>query len=116
MYISIKVIKNIKSYKCSIIIKFQEKFKLKAKTKLHKKCAINNKTEAERNANLDAIRLRHAGVLGLCAFIRAHPYDIPNYLPPVFEHLGLHLNDPQPIPVSIFKKIKTNNYCFSKIY
>ncbi|XP_043684421.1 proteasome activator complex subunit 4B-like isoform X1 [Vespula pensylvanica] len=82
-----------------------EKFKLKAKTKLHKKCAIYNKTEAERNANLDAIRLRHAGVLGLCAFIRAHPYDIPNYLPPVFEHLGLHLNDPQPIPTTIRKTL-----------
>lgn len=55
--------------------------------------------DASRNAKVDAIRVRHAGVLGLCAFVRAHPYDVPKYIPPVFEHLGLHMNDPQPIPV-----------------
>ncbi|XP_043485466.1 proteasome activator complex subunit 4A-like [Polistes fuscatus] len=81
-----------------------EQFKLKAKTKLHKRDHLMpNKTEAERNANVDALRLRHAGVLGLCAFIRAHPYDIPDYLPPIFEHLDVHLNDPQPIPTTIRK-------------
>lgn len=48
---------------------------------------------------VDAVRVRHAGVLGLCAFIRAHPYDVPKYVPSVFEHLGFHMNDPQPIPV-----------------
>ncbi|XP_043271653.1 proteasome activator complex subunit 4B-like [Venturia canescens] len=53
----------------------------------------------------DDIRLRHAGVLGLCAFIRAHPYDVPPYVPSVFEHLGIHLNDPQPIPTTIRKTL-----------
>lgn len=48
----------------------------------------------------DSVRTRHSGVLGLCAFISAYPYDIPNFMPDVFEHLGAHLNDPQPIPVS----------------
>lgn len=43
--------------------------------------------------------MRHGGVLGLCAFISAYPYDIPDFVPDVFEHLGAHLNDPQPIPV-----------------
>ncbi|XP_015178192.1 PREDICTED: proteasome activator complex subunit 4B-like [Polistes dominula] len=81
-----------------------EQFKLKAKTKLHKKGrSMHNQTEAERNANADALRLRHAGVLGLCAFIRAHPYDVPNYLPFIFEHLDPHLNDPQPVPTTIRK-------------
>lgn len=56
--------------------------------------------EELRNANIDAIRMRHAAVLGLCAFIRAHPYDVPQYVPPIFEHLSLHMNDPQPIPVN----------------
>lgn len=46
------------------------------------------------------IQTRHAGVLGLCAFVKAHPYDVPDYLPEVFGHLGPHLTDPQPIPVS----------------
>lgn len=47
-----------------------------------------------------AVRIRHTGVLGLCAFISAYPYDIPDFVPEVFEQLGAHLNDPQPIPVS----------------
>lgn len=47
-----------------------------------------------------AVRIRHTGVLGLCAFISAYPYDIPDFVPEVFELLGANLNDPQPIPVS----------------
>lgn len=46
------------------------------------------------------VRIRHAAVLGMCAFINAHPYSVPDYLPTVFRELGKHLNDPQPIPVS----------------
>lgn len=49
----------------------------------------------------DDLRLRYAGVLGLCAFIRAHPYDVPKYVPSIFEYLNLRLNDPQPVPVII---------------
>lgn len=45
------------------------------------------------------VRIRHTGVLGLCAFIAAYPYDIPDFVPDVFEHLGANLNDPPPIPV-----------------
>ncbi|KAI4490320.1 hypothetical protein M0802_010697 [Mischocyttarus mexicanus] len=79
-----------------------EQFKVKVKTKLYKRDhSMTNETEAKRIANVDAIRLRHARVLGLCAFIRAHPYDIPDYLPSIFEHLEIHLNDPQPIPTTI---------------
>ena len=47
------------------------------------------------------MKYRHGGVLGLCAFINAHPYDMPSYLPPVIEELDCHINDPQPIPVGI---------------
>lgn len=49
----------------------------------------------------ESVRKRHMGVLGLCAFISAYPYDIPEFVPDVFEHLGAHLNDPQPIPVRL---------------
>lgn len=52
------------------------------------------------NHEANAVRIRHTGVLGLCAFISAYPYDVPDFVPNVFEHLGAHLNDPQPIPVS----------------
>lgn len=53
----------------------------------------------------ESVRTRHMGVLGLCAFISAYPYDIPDFVPDVFEHLGAHLNDPQPIPVIFFRNI-----------
>lgn len=42
---------------------------------------------------------RHAGILGLCAFVDAYPYDVPEFLPSILVRLGDHLNDPQPIPV-----------------
>ncbi|KAG8323598.1 Proteasome activator complex subunit 4 [Homalodisca vitripennis] len=52
------------------------------------------------------IAKRHAGVLGLCAFISANPYDVVDPVPEIFLLLGSHLNDPQPIPVSctVFNK------------
>lgn len=53
----------------------------------------------------DSMRTRHMGVLGLCAFISAYPYDIPDFVPDVFDHLGAHLNDPQPIAVRRFRHI-----------
>jgi proteasome activator subunit 4 len=86
------------------LLYFQEEFKRKAKTRLYKKNSsideiVSIDVLQSRNIKLDAIRLCHAGVLGLCAFIRAHPYDVPKYVPPIFEYLGLHMNDPQPIPV-----------------
>lgn len=42
----------------------------------------------------------HASVLGLCAYVSAFPYDVPDMLPQVLVTLGDHLNDPHPIPVS----------------
>ncbi|OXU20844.1 hypothetical protein TSAR_014413 [Trichomalopsis sarcophagae] len=77
-----------------------EEFKRLAKTKLR------NKRNQSTNVDMsNAIRLRHAGVLGMCAFIQAHPYDIPKDIPPIFEHLNLHLNDPEPIPTTIRKTL-----------
>ncbi|XP_011068182.1 PREDICTED: proteasome activator complex subunit 4B-like [Acromyrmex echinatior] len=80
-----------------------EEFKRKARTRLQKKNnSINSDALGNKN---DAMRIRHGGVLGLCAFIHAHPYDVPKYVPSVFEHLGLHMNDPQPIPMTIRKTL-----------
>lgn len=74
-------------------IKLLETFRKKAKTKL-------KATTVGKNCNAK-IRIRHAGVLGLCSYINANPYDVPDYMPGIFEDLGPHLNDPQPIPVNI---------------
>lgn len=86
---------------------FKELFKGKANTKLKHKNQLRNKDEGVLNNN-NNIRTRHAGVLGLCAFINSHPYDVPDFLPDVFGQLRPHLSDPQPIPVSVF--------CFHAIY
>ncbi|KAK6639500.1 hypothetical protein RUM43_007773 [Polyplax serrata] len=55
--------------------------------------------------NPDFLRLRHAGILGLCSFINSSPYDVPDYVPEIFFILGNHLNDPQPIPSTIRKTL-----------
>lgn len=94
--------------------KLLELFKRKCRTKVIKnstrRAVANCTLDASKSTNpilIDArdaetsVRMRHGGVLGLCAFISAYPYDIPDFLPDVFENLGAHLNDPQPIPVCL---------------
>ncbi|XP_066249765.1 proteasome activator complex subunit 4B-like [Euwallacea similis] len=76
-------------------------FRQMARTKIRRESKQNGDTP-EIGKNLV---VRHAGVLGLCSFINAHPYDVPEYLPCVFEALGPHLSDPQPIPATIRKTI-----------
>lgn len=91
--------------------KLLELFKQKCRTKVIKNtsrrilpnCSVQAAVAAASGVEVqeaDSVRVRHMGVLGLCAFISAYPYDIPDFVPDVFEHLGAHLNDPQPIPVS----------------
>ncbi|PNF36512.1 hypothetical protein B7P43_G15901 [Cryptotermes secundus] len=79
-----------------------EKFKLKSKTKVKKQQVHGHAMDA---VDLQSLRLRHSGILGLCAFINAYPYDVPEFVPDVFLHLGDHLNDPQPIPSTIRKTL-----------
>lgn len=92
--------------------KLLELFKKKCRTKVIKRsnrvttsCAIEA-ANASDSENANAIRIRHCGVLGLCAFITAYPYDIPDFVPNVFEIISNHLNDPQPIPVSNLKFLR----------
>lgn len=93
-----------------------ELFKEKCRTKLMKNGARRLVTTCRSEAviataspsngvviDTESVRRRHMGVLGLCAFISAYPYEIPDFVPDVFEHLGAHLNDPQPIPVRKFR-------------
>ncbi|XP_050688195.1 proteasome activator complex subunit 4-like isoform X2 [Eriocheir sinensis] len=47
----------------------------------------------------------HASVLGLCAYVSAFPYDVPDMLPQVLVTLSDHLNDPHPIPATIKKTL-----------
>jgi proteasome activator subunit 4 len=81
---------------CSFLPETEELMKVfvkKCKTKMTKENGAFNSND---------IKLRHSGVLGLCAFVAAHPYDLPAIVPQIFEILSNHANDPPPIPVIFF--------------
>lgn len=89
-----------------------ELFKKKCRTKMIKakrlqvtasSSSCSGEVAKSEGVEGNAVRARHSGVLGLCAFISAYPYEVPEFVPNVFEHLGAHLNDPQPIPATIRK-------------
>ncbi|CAG9857916.1 unnamed protein product [Phyllotreta striolata] len=71
-------------------------FKQKAKVGKHRK---------KENSTGNSTTAKHSAVLGLCAFIESHPYDVPDDLPDIFQHLRPHLSDPQPIPATIRKTL-----------
>jgi len=54
----------------------------------------------------DKAILHHSGILGLCSFVEAFPYDVPSFVPPILMELSTHLNDPQPIPSTIKKSLQ----------
>ncbi|KAM4526363.1 proteasome activator complex subunit 4B [Fundulus diaphanus] len=55
-------------------------------------------------ASTDLVR-RHAGVLGLSACILSSPYDVPLWMPQILMDLSDHLNDPQPIEMTVKKTL-----------
>ncbi|XP_037134484.1 proteasome activator complex subunit 4B-like isoform X1 [Syngnathus acus] len=55
-------------------------------------------------ASTDLVR-RHAGVLGLSACILSSPYDVPKWMPNILMDLSDHLNDPQPIELTVKKTL-----------
>lgn len=57
---------------------------------------------------LEALIKRHAGVLGLSAFVEAYPYDVPEFMPQILMDLSNHVNDPQPIQVSFRYTMSAN--------
>lgn len=68
----------------------KDKFKEKANIRLSRKSPDPSK-----------LRIRHGGIIGLCAYVRAFPYDVPDFVPEVIGILGDHLNDPHPISKTI---------------
>ncbi|KAA8581409.1 hypothetical protein FQN60_002990 [Etheostoma spectabile] len=55
-------------------------------------------------ASTDLVR-RHAGVLGFSACILSSPYDVPDWMPQILMDLSDHLNDPQPIEMTVKKTL-----------
>ncbi|KAM7540871.1 hypothetical protein Aperf_G00000027912 [Anoplocephala perfoliata] len=75
-------------------------FKQLAKQSRHK--LINPRDGPYSKQEKEAAMLRrHAGVLGLCSIVRAHPHDTPDYLPAVIAEVADHSADPHPIAKSV---------------
>ena len=78
----------------SVSILFQSHFERLSATKLKKRKKLEN-------IPTQNLIQRHAGVLGLCAYVEAYPYDVPEFMPQVLMDLSDHVNDPQPIQVHV---------------
>ncbi|GAA54623.1 proteasome activator complex subunit 4 [Clonorchis sinensis] len=72
----------------------------KTKTPYSRRNWSNPSTE-DATAYQSAIRERHAGVLGLAAFVHAYPYTTPEFLPRIITELAVHVHDPQPIEKTV---------------
>lgn len=83
----------------SFTAELMEMFKLKCSKKLRQ---TRNRSEP---VSPEAVIQRHVGILGLSAYINAHPYEVPEKVPDILMILSDHLNDPQPIPVTIKKTL-----------
>uniref|UniRef100_A0A2K5ZD33 Proteasome activator subunit 4 n=1 Tax=Mandrillus leucophaeus TaxID=9568 RepID=A0A2K5ZD33_MANLE len=55
--------------------------------------------------NIAELVKRHAGVLGLGACVLSSPYDVPTWMPQLLMNLSAHLNDPQPIEMTVKKTL-----------
>ncbi|KAL7062278.1 hypothetical protein AAHC03_01850 [Spirometra sp. Aus1] len=72
-----------------------------SRTPLRRSGAAKPSAGTPSEADYAALRSRHAGLLGLCAFIRAAVHDTPSYLPAIIAEVAEHANDPQPIRQSV---------------
>ncbi|KAL4612987.1 proteasome activator complex subunit 4B-like [Arapaima gigas] len=84
----------------------QEHFETLCKTCLPKKRKRQLGSVMDTIPPADLVR-RHAGVLGLSACILSSPYDVPTWMPQLLMDLSSHLNDTQPIEMTV-KKTLTN--------
>ncbi|KJE97899.1 proteasome activator subunit 4 [Capsaspora owczarzaki ATCC 30864] len=48
---------------------------------------------------------RHAGVIGLCAFVQAQPYTLPSWMPELLVEIGSHLSDRGAIQATVKKTL-----------
>ncbi|KAK3093564.1 hypothetical protein FSP39_017345 [Pinctada imbricata] len=76
----------------------------------HFESLSKNKLRRRKGVTQDPVDLsvlikRHAGVLGLSAFVQAYPYDVPEFMPQILMDLSNHVNDPQPIQMTVKKTL-----------
>lgn len=61
--------------------------------------------KAFRAASATAARARHAAVLTVAAVARAHPHDVPEFLPALLAALARHANDVAPVGAAVKKAL-----------
>lgn len=72
-----------------------------------------SKNEESLNSNSDEnamkrMVVRHAGIIGLCAFVNAYPYDVPEFIPDVLMFLSGYVHEVQPITVRTHNIIRNS--------
>uniref|UniRef100_A0A672JF04 Proteasome activator subunit 4a n=1 Tax=Salarias fasciatus TaxID=181472 RepID=A0A672JF04_SALFA len=82
----------------------QAHFEALCKTRLPKKRKRELGSTVDTIPSADLVR-RHAGVLGLSACILSSPYDVPTWMPQLLMDLSAHLNDTQPIEMTVKKTL-----------
>ncbi|KAM9847519.1 proteasome activator complex subunit 4A [Aulostomus maculatus] len=82
----------------------QAHFETLCKTCLPKKRKRELGSIVDTIPSADLVR-RHAGVLGLSACILSSPYDVPTWMPQLLMDLSAHLNDTQPIEMTVKKTL-----------
>ncbi|XP_072293387.1 proteasome activator complex subunit 4A isoform X1 [Eucyclogobius newberryi] len=82
----------------------QAHFEALCKTRLPKKRKRELGAMVDPIPSADLVR-RHAGVLGLSACILSSPYDVPTWMPQLLMDLSAHLNDTQPIEMTVKKTL-----------
>ena len=94
---------NLLSIACIFLIYFDLSLQKQFTSKLRKKKKKKKEESNEKNDSSASEKLieTHASVLGLCAYVSAFPYDVPEDLPEVLITLSEHINNSQPIAVSI---------------
>ncbi|XP_036402211.1 proteasome activator complex subunit 4A [Megalops cyprinoides] len=82
----------------------QSHFETLCKTRLPKRKKRELGSVVDTIPSADLVR-RHAGVLGLSACILSSPYDVPTWMPQLLMDLSAHLNDTQPIEMTVKKTL-----------
>nr|XP_015218489.1 PREDICTED: proteasome activator complex subunit 4 isoform X1 [Lepisosteus oculatus] len=82
----------------------QAHFEKLCKTRLPKKRKRDPGSAVDTIPPADLVK-RHAGVLGLSACILSSPYDVPTWMPQLLMDLSAHLNDTQPIEMTVKKTL-----------
>eukprot|EP00040_Diaphanoeca_grandis_P028219 m.163095 g.163095 ORF g.163095 m.163095 type:complete len:1879 (-) comp31279_c0_seq2:255-5891(-) len=97
--------------RCGLVdTSLHDRFLTLAKTKIRRKPRIRRTATTPKESPMTsdekaAINLRHAGMLGLQAFVTAYPYTIPEWMPSTLVYVSECFGDPEPIKSCVKKTL-----------